>query len=925
MQLRKQLLSLLIALLPLMAFAQSGTLTGTVKDENNRPVNNAKVLIKSSGQSATTDDQGNFSITSVPYGKIDLEISGDYILQHALSFDFSEKNSVVAVPVNDKNSDLSKAGVDNIPTVSLSDDEMRDGTGAGVSSVLTASRDAFTSATSFVFSSARFRIRGYEDENFLTLMNGIPVNDLISGRNLYASFSGLNDVVRNREYANGLEPAAYSYGTLGGVYSIDSRASHQRKQLQVSYGRGNASYDNRFIVTYGSGLTSKGWAYSLSYSRRWAGESYAPGSYYDGHSYFGAVEKIINSKHSLALTAFGANTKNGRSGPSVQEIKDIAGDNYYNPYWGYQNGEKRNASEAHGHQPMVILSHDWKISEKSSLESAISMQTGKYKIGSLDWYNAEDPRPDYYRRLPSFDPYYGDNPEGFAELKSAVDAALRGSETLRQIQWDKLYEANQLHDTVFNGTTGKWAKYVISNRVIDNQRINFNSTYNSLINENLTFDGGITYQHESSDFYKEIDDLMGADFFVDVTQYADQSNVNNPDVLQNDLNNPNRILHEGDKYGYDYTANINKSSIWGQGVWKFDRIDYFMALQLSNTSFYRTGNVRNGVYANNSFGDAEKQSFFNYSVKGGITYKYNGRNYFFANATYMTRPPLFDNAYISARTRDNVADNLTSENIFSTEGGYILRSPRFKAKVIAYYTKFTDGVDTKSFYHGDFRTFVNYTITGIDKRHAGFEISGTANLGKGFSANAAIALGEHIYTSRQLATITQDNKDSVLAQNEVVYSENLHVAGGPQSAYTIGFEYRSPKFWFAAVNFNYFDNIYIDYNPSRRTLSGLDLVDEGTDTWNKILQQEKVDPQFTMDARAGYSFKFGDKFRPMNKQTYLVFFLGVKNLLNNQEMITGGFEQLRFDTDNKDVNRFAPKYFYGYGTTFFAGITLRLN
>ncbi|TAH40436.1 MAG: TonB-dependent receptor [Bacteroidetes bacterium] len=925
MNIRKQLLTVLFAVLTSFTFAQNGTLSGMVKDENNRPIFNAKVLVKSSGQSASTDSTGTFSIPSVPYGTLELEVTAEQISNHIQNFEFSETNTVVAIPVTDKSMELAKTNVDNIPTVSLSDDEIRDGSGGSVSSVLSASRDAFTAATSFVFSSARFRIRGYEDENFLTLMNGIPMNDIVSGRNLYSSFSGLNDVVRSREYSNGLAPATYSYGSIGGVYSIDSRASRQRKRLQVSYAASNRSYDNRLMVTYGSGLTSKGWAYSISYSRRWANEGFTEGTFYDGHSYFAAVEKVINSKHSLSLTAFGANTKNGRSGPAVQEIMDIAGTNYYNPYWGYQNGEKRNASVAHGHQPIAILSHDWTISDKSSLETSVSYQMGKYKISGLDWYNAEDPRPDYYRRLPSFDPYYGENPSAFAELRAAVDAELRSNKALRQIQWDKLYEANQLHDTVFNGTSGKWAKYIVSDRVIDNKRFNFNTTYHSIISDNLNFDGGITYQQESSNFYKEVNDLMGADFYVDITQYADQSNVNNPDVLQNDLNNPNRILHEGDKYGYDYTANINRAAVWGQGAWKFERMDYFLALQLSNTSFYRTGNVRNGVYADNSFGDAEKQSFFDYSVKGGTTYKYNGRNYFFANASYLTRAPLFDNAYISTRTRDNVADDLTSEKIYSLEGGYILRAPRFKAKVIGYYTQFKDGFDVKSFYHGDFRTFVNYSLTGIDKRHAGFEISGEANVGKGFTLSAVAAIGEHIYNSRPLATITQDNKDTLLANDEIIFAENLHVAGGPQTAYTIGINYRSKKFWWVSMNFNYFDNLYIDYNPSRRTYNGLDLVDQGSAEWVNILSQEKVDAQFTMDIAAGYSWRLNNKFKSLKKQTFLVFNLGITNLLNNEDMITGGFEQLRFDNDYKDINRFAPKYFYGYGTTFFAGITLRMN
>ncbi|MBP6334102.1 MAG: TonB-dependent receptor, partial [Bacteroidia bacterium] len=900
MQLRKLLFLFLTLSIPLISFAQTGTLSGVVKDEQSRPVRNAKVLVKPGGLITQTDSTGAFSISNVPFGTIELEVTSEQINQHNQSIEFNKPEMTVAVPVHDKLADQT-SGAESVPTVSMSEDEMRDGTGSNVSSVLSASRDAFNQASSFVFSAARFRVRGYEDDNFLTLMNGIPVNDLVNGRNLYASFSGLNDVVRNREYINGLAPAAYSYGALGGVYSIDSRASRQRKQLQVSYAASNRTYDNRFIITYGSGLTSKGWAFSGSYTRRWAQEGFTEGTFYDSHSYFAAVEKVINSRHSLALTVFGVATKSGRSGPAVQEIMDIAGTNYYNPYWGYQNGEVRNSSVANSHQPLTILSHDFKISENSSLETSVSYQTGFYKVSGLDWYNAEDPRPDYYRRLPSFDPYFGENPEAYGELKSSVDAALRSDKALRQIQWDKMYEANQLHDSTFNNVTGKWSKYIVADRVIDNDRFNFNTTYNSIVNDNLTFDGGLTYQQEKSEFYKEVSDLLGGDYYVDITQYSDQSNVNNPDVLQNDLNNPNRILYEGDKYGYNYTANINRVAAWGQGSWKFDRMDYFLALQLSNTAFHRTGNVKNGVFADNSYGDAEKQSFFNYSVKGGTTYKYNGRNYFFANASYLTRAPLFDNAYISTRTRNDVATDLKSETVYSVEGGYLLRAPKFKAKVIGYYTQFLDGVDSKTFYHGDFRTLVNYSITGIDKRHAGFEISGEANVGKGFTLSAAVALGEHIYNSRQFATATQDNKDTVLASNEVVYSENLHVAGGPQSAYTFGINFRSKKFWWIAVNFNYFDNLYIDFNPSRRTIYGLDLVDKGSDTWEKILSQEKAKPQFTMDVRTGWSWKINNQFKSLKKQNFLVFFVQVSNVLNNEEMVTGGFEQLRFDFDDKDV------------------------
>ena len=61
--------------------------------------------------------------------------------------------------------DRLKDGVlDNIPTVSLDENDMGDGGNQNISSLLTAGRDPFYSAASFNFSAVRFRIRGYDND-----------------------------------------------------------------------------------------------------------------------------------------------------------------------------------------------------------------------------------------------------------------------------------------------------------------------------------------------------------------------------------------------------------------------------------------------------------------------------------------------------------------------------------------------------------------------------------------------------------------------------------------------------------------------------------------------------------------------------------------------------------------------------------------
>jgi hypothetical protein len=83
---------------------------------------------------------------------------------------------------------------------------------------------------------------------------------------------------------------------------------------------------------------------------------------------------------------------------------------------------------------------------------------------------------------------------------------------------------------------------------------------------------------QKTDNFKRVKDLLGGEFYVDINQYAEQDFADSLNAIQNDANNPNRILKEGDKFGYNYTSDIIQISAWLQNQWKFDRIDVFGAV-----------------------------------------------------------------------------------------------------------------------------------------------------------------------------------------------------------------------------------------------------------------------------------------------------------------------------------------------------------
>jgi len=236
-------------------------------------------------------------------------------------------------------------------------------------------------------------------------------------------------------------------------------------------------------------------------------------------------------------------------------------------------------------------------------------------------------------------------------------------------------------------------------------------------------------------------------------------------------------------------------------------------------------------------------------------------------------------------------------------------------------------VDVMSFYHDTYQNFVNYAINGIDKLHFGGELGVEARLTPTITLNAAAAVGRYYYDSKQSAVITVDNSASVLGR-QLIYAENFRLPSTPMEAYSFAVNYRSPKFWFVSLTGSYFDKSYLSMNPLRRTWDALQYVAPKSDAYNAIFDQTKFDAQYTVDFFGGYSWKLPKDFEINKKSTFLVFNVGVNNILNNKDIVTGGFEQLRYDaqlasTDPVQVGKFPPKLFYAYGLNFFASMTLR--
>lgn len=94
--------------------------------------------------------------------------------------------------------------------------------------------------------------------------------------------------------------------------------------------------------------------------------------------------------------------------------------------------------------------------------------------------------------------------------------------------------------------------------------------------------------------YKTVDDLLGANQWIDIDQFAERDFTDNQDIIQNDLDDPNRAVYKGDKFGYNYNMHVINASAFIQNDWKLPLFDIYYAARLSYTSFQREGLMRNG-------------------------------------------------------------------------------------------------------------------------------------------------------------------------------------------------------------------------------------------------------------------------------------------------------------------------------------------
>lgn len=963
---KKYLLSISALILSVAMSAQNptGGVKGVVVDRSSKTALDGAVLKLYSGTqeiaTVRTGADGSFYIPDLKDGMYDLVIENSNYLQ-----------SKVNVTVNDgyvKNMfKLSLTPVHKVGEVddaSFTEFDLDDSGYQDSPTILFGQNDVFNNIAGYNFSSVRFRVRGYSSESQDVYMAGVRMNDAITGYTPYSLWSGLNEAVRSKESVNGSEISDYGFGGYNGLTNIDPMASKVRTGWRGSVLTNSALYRLRLMMTYSSGELDNGWSYAFSASARLGGNDWIKGVYYRSFGYYGSVEKKFGEEHKLGLTFMAAPGQRGAQNGSTQEVYDLMGDNMYNSNWGYYNGKVRNARVKKTHEPIAILKYDFTPESKKLKASAtVLYRFGKNGYTALDWYDAPDPRPDYYRNLPSY--FFMENTDynrlNYSKYMWAKEQWEQDIPSITHINWDRLYAVNAMNSTA----DGNRSKYVIEERRTDQQDLNFAANAKWSPVNCFTLAGGLSYKWNRTEYYKILDDLLGGDYYVNIDQFAERDYASSVTMYQNDLdyylkNGKAQTLKQGDKYGYDYYANVRRAEAWVSGKFSKFGLDVALAGRIGYTKYWREGLLRKGLFpgldangqpmtyegkvittydpitgdAITSLGKSEVKDFLTGAAKLNVSYVIPGGHRVYANAAFIADAPNFNQAFISPRTRNSIVPNLKTNKTLTADLNYAYSNSGYDVRVTGYYTAIKDQSKVMSFYDDAQNSFANFAMSGIDQRHIGLELGFKVPLPvPNLALQGVVSYGQFVYTSNPKMYQTYDNSAAIV---EDTYGVTIpywkshptadgktvkhYVSGTPQLATSLGLSWNK-NYWFVDADVDYFDFAYLDMNPLYRTdmaTSGPDKTVTPTEI-EYMAAQEKFKGAVLVNASVGKSWYIKRNYQ-------LGFSLQVKNILNTTNLRTGGYEQTRLvdNTVSKErYYRFDSKYFYMSGINYMLNIYFR--
>lgn len=789
----KNLLFLVLVLTASSVMAQT-TLSGKVVDETNQPLPGATVVVKGTNSGTSTDFDGNFSFnTSSSTG----EVLVSFVGYESKTISFSGSTNFGSIALNPSAEALDEIvitqtsfAVDRKTPVAVSTvkaDAIENKLGSQeFPEILKSTPGVYATKSGGGFGDGRLNLRGFNSENVAVMINGVPVNDMENGRVYWSNWAGLADVTGAMQVQRGLGASKVAVPSIGGTINILSKTTDIQKGGSVGTSFGNDGYF-KIGGTVSTGLMDSGFAATISAAKT-VGDGYVDGTEFDGANYFLNLSWQIDDDHKLALTSFGAPQRHGQrqNRSLISKYQTAESGTKFNPDWGLRGGKVVHIEDNFYHKSQTSLNWYWTINDRSNLSTAAYASWGTGGGGGTAGTN-----------------------------RDLFQVRLGGDD--QPVDIDNIVAINRA-----NGEMGLGSEAYLRASRNDHSWFGVLSTYDlELNNDAFTFTGGIDLRTYTGRHFREVTDLLGGSYALE----------------NSDVNAPNRATVVGDKIAYHNDGEVGWQGLFAQLEYDKDRWSAFVTFSGSNTSYRRIDYFN--YLDSDPLQTTDKYNFFGYQAKGGANFRINDHHNVFANLGYFEKAAGFDSVFLNFNNETINAD-AENQKISSFEIGYGYRSEKFAANANIYSTYWNDRTLTQGIQNPD-GTTSTANILGVNAVHNGLELDFEYRPFDNLTFIGMLSLGDWQWANDVLGVEIYDEEQNLV---DVVnlYIDGLKVSDAAQTTAALGMDWEIMDKTHFTVDYNYFANLYAQYDPNGRG-------SEGPQAW-------KAPDYSTFDMSVRYGFDF---------------------------------------------------------------------
>ncbi len=601
---------------------------------------------------------------------------------------------------------------------------------------------------------------------------------------------------------------------------------------------------------------------------------------------------------------------------SSAEAFALTKNNLYNPAWGVDNGEVRSSRISRYMVPELkvdyllplnfgkskIFNGDKiyngnKVSNgnKTLLNVSFDASWGVRGVTRLGWYEGENPTPDYYRNLPS----YADTP-----AQNSAMAGLWSDNDLEttQISWSRLRQVNsQSLDGV--------SDYYVENQVERKFETSLSALFTTnMQSERVSLVYGVEVETMSNRLYKKMEDLLGGEFYLDFDSYVGDESYTGT-TLQNNLQEPNREVLEGDRFGYDYSRNAYSlrgvlGAKYNNGAFQCSVIGAF-----GEESVWRVGHYEKERFAGDlSLGKSQRVAMTDSRLNVALSYKFaeKNRGRVYANGALRLAPMESRDLFLQEQNANRVVVEPKPQQIANVDMGYATtlgngdKFDKFGKVYISaavFYTSVRNQTQTWQIYDDLTYTFCDVVMSGIATDSYGVEFAAKWPFSRKLTLDMTLAAGRYRYASAPIVELYNNENMNYMTMTTATAVEGCVIGNAPQIVSTATLTWQVNYGFNIYVNCAYAGSRYAAPSIFRRTERVI-ASDISPETRAEIVSQENLGSVFDLSLNIYKSF--------LIRGHRLAFTARASNLLGDKNRINYGREA------NRVISSLAQQSTYSY-------------